>query len=334
MDLPTYRAQFNRDARQRLRALILRTQRLSSNRVSHLALGQVETLFFGGGKRVRPYLAALAYKTSGGQEAEQCKCLSFALELFHLSCLIHDDIMDGADTRHGVPTIHALLKDTVDEQQAGSQAILVGDLLLHWAHQLISQLPGSSRIHPIFVTTCEEVTVGQMLDVDAAGNDRLSWKELHEKTRLKTSRYTFVGPIRLGGALAGSDLTRFAESYGTAMGMAFQIQDDLFDLIARPEELQKPGLTDLAERQQTFVTHYLQRRARPRYYRAWQAALGKRPLVQAELAEILEVSGTTAACGQEIARYLEEARRALRYLPETDRPIWGALITQMGERRS
>lgn len=206
-----------------------------------------------GGKRIRPYLANLAARSAGSQVATQN--LEECLELIHLFALIHDDIMDRSDVRHGSPTIHARVRDELGSDHANWQAMLMGDLVYTWAWQ---RLTSDSNLQPALAEVSrllQEVVLGQALDLDASLHAVLSPSQFATKTLLKTARYSVVGPMRAGFAVAHRpDLFSFAEDFGMAVGYAFQLQDDYLDLFQENEVLGKPGGLDVAHHQHTSVT--------------------------------------------------------------------------------
>ena len=183
--------------------------------------------FTEGGKRLRPYMAYVGYVTEGGEYDAFPLCA--AIELLHIFCLVHDDIIDRALTRHDVQTIHTKF-DT-------STAILVGDLLLAWAFECLHTV---EEIEPYtvddvikeFGVLLSEVIHGQILDVLFVKDNAVTKEMIEQKMLLKTANYSFVRPLRLGMLLAGADeeSLEFAKDYATNIGMAFQLQDDIADL--------------------------------------------------------------------------------------------------------
>ncbi len=205
------------------------------------------------GKRVRPYLAHLAARSAGA--TVQTDKLEYSLELIHLFALIHDDIMDRADVRHGMPTIHAALRDRLGSDHADWQAMLMGDLVYTWAWRQLTSDPALQSALPEVSRLLQEVVLGQSLDLDASLHTVLSAEQFATKTLLKTARYSVVGPMRAGFAVAGAEhLMEFAEHFGTAVGYAFQLQDDYLDLFQENDVLGKPGGLDVAHHQHTSVT--------------------------------------------------------------------------------
>ncbi len=228
-------------------------------------IAHARTLATAGGKRVRPYLAYLAYRAAGGKGERVIDTL-VGLELFHVFALVHDDIMDRGESRHGVATAHVKFGD--------AQAILVGDLLFNWASEIIAP----TKSQPIFAKMVDEVILGQMLDVDAIRREKVTDRFIEDKMRLKTASYSFIRPMQFGVAMAdssptppprggergGASLYRFCEQFGLPLGLAFQIQDDLLDLTGTSKSLGKIVMNDVKEGQKTVFTQFVSRDAKNR----------------------------------------------------------------------
>ncbi len=222
------------------------------------------------GKRIRPYVAFLIFR-SGCDDAEmQEKALRtlVSLELFHLFCLVHDDIIDKGTQRYGLPTIHAFAarhlreKNTKEaEHIAQSHAILIGDLLFSWSHEALNGGDFSHRVldcaRRVFTTMIDEVVIGQMLDVDLMTKNETSRAVIERKIHLKTASYTFVRPMQIGAALSGVSCDVFCQELGLALGMAFQVQDDLLDLVGTPRTTQKTLFADLRDGTHTLFTQHI-----------------------------------------------------------------------------
>ena len=231
-----------------------------------------KTLTLAGGKRVRPYIAYVMYVANEGRKIEEAIKIFVSLEVFHMFALIHDDIMDRQDKRHGVDTVHAyVLKKLYENKRSGdlenvakSQAILAGDLFFSWAMEIFldnKNFPKEnlSKAHAYFYKMVDEVCMGQILDVDTTTREIADESLINEKTRLKTSRYTFVRPMQIGAHLANANntLDKFSDELGTLLGIAFQMQDDLLDIVGDSKTLEKNILRDVSDRQHTFFTNYI-----------------------------------------------------------------------------
>lgn len=224
-----------------------------------------------GGKRLRGYAVYEMYLAAGGKDEEGILQVAVAFELFHLFLLIQDDVMDRSSHRRGFPTVHTFTQQWLEGEQrqgdlahvAESQAILWGDYLMAVAQELLvsSGLPNERLAEGfnLFSRLFREVVIGQMIDVDLTTRVQADWQDIETKNLLKTALYSFVRPMQLGVILATekNELLLFCEEFGRHVGTAFQIQDDLFDVILTEAELGKPVLQDIKAGQQTFFTNYI-----------------------------------------------------------------------------
>lgn len=226
-----------------------------------------------GGKRLRPYMAYVGYYISGGRDVTIIDRL-VGIELFHIYALIHDDIIDKAKMRHGSKTVHIAAQDFCDiigqnekdkkEHIGLSYGILAGDMMFSWASEvLFSSLDPMtlSRVSPVFSKMIEEVIAGQIIDVSISTKPQVDVFEIETKNILKTARYTFVNPLTIGSLLSGQlakpSLLTFFEQVGTELGTAFQIRDDLLDIIGDSDKTGKPTLGDVEAGQHTYFTDFV-----------------------------------------------------------------------------
>ncbi|HSX41002.1 MAG TPA: polyprenyl synthetase family protein [Candidatus Saccharimonadales bacterium] len=200
-------------------------------------LNHAKNITLNGGKRIRPYVAYLTYESLGGKDREKTLQTLIGIELFHAFALVHDDIIDNADTRHNVKTLHTVF--------GNSQAILVGDLLFAWSQEVFAD----SKANKYYFKMANDTVLGQMIDVKLAAEEKATRQQLEQKILLKTARYTFVYPMQIGAVLANADekILSFCKTFGEKLGFAFQMQDDVFDFKA-----------DIKEHQHTLITQYMQ----------------------------------------------------------------------------
>lgn len=269
--LQTFLKIFNLHLVSVLDSRIRASYKLSSDRDVNGIVEYVNNLALSGGKRLRPYLAWTMHRAFGGKKSHAAMDVFAAIELFHIFGLIHDDIIDHGMSRHGIPTVHRAVATRLAKQKrrgdlehiAEGQAILLGDLIFAWVTQILqtslSEVTMAHRVSSLFYRMVDEVVIGQMLDVDLMTRITATSQLVDEKMRLKTASYTFVRPMQIGAALAGASVAndRFCEAFGTALGIAFQIQDDMFDLTLSAEQLGKTIFSDLADRQHTVFTQYI-----------------------------------------------------------------------------
>ena len=199
-----------------------------------------------GGKRVRPQLVLWAYDRSGGTRdaagdpPAAVLDVACAWEVFHAFLLVHDDLIDAADTRRDTPSLHRQLQslDHDGEQFGRNLAIVAGDLLFGAAVRLIAEAdaPATVRVElmQLFSRIACTTGFGQAIDVLQAESPLSAVTEatlLREYT-WKTAAYTFEGPLLSGAALAGADacVRAVLARYARSLGQAYQLQNDLADL--------------------------------------------------------------------------------------------------------
>jgi len=276
------------------------------------------------GKCLRPYLAYTMYLACGGQHNLRVIDALVSLELFHTFALIHDDIIDEGTTRHGILTVHEYVKYHLDSTQrhitnpehyAHSQAILVGDLFFSWAlmrFQHFSDLAYHNQANHIFEQMVDEVAIGQMLDVDTMTRKSVDETFVETKMSLKTASYTFIHPLHIGATFAGrhTETLTFCRNLGHYLGVAFQTQDDILDIIGNPHTINKSVLSDLREHQHTLLTEYIQlygnKADKDHLYSLWGHDL--HTVSQQEVIDLFERSGALSYARSRITQYLNQAR--------------------------
>jgi geranylgeranyl diphosphate synthase type I len=311
----------------------------------------VNSLVKGGGKRVRGYCAAQMYTCAGGTEESTALELAIAIELFHMFAIMQDDVMDKADARRGITTMHVFTENWLKQQgRTGDlhhvgemQAMLWGDLLLSMAQHTLATLPVPTatlqRALQLFYTMSVQTMIGQMGDIDTVTSDDVSEEELHEKTLLKTALYGFSRPMQIGAALAGApeNVLEFADAYGRALGTAFQIQDDLFDVTKTEAEMGKSVLNDVQAGEHSYLTQFMLTKAAPEYAQQFSPYFGRR-LEESEcltVRSIFEQSGAIAYATDEMNTYFAEADAIIAAIPDTlIADPWSELIALVRNRAS
>ncbi|MGV9679386.1 polyprenyl synthetase family protein, partial [Nocardia sp. NPDC003482] len=198
-----------------------------------------------------------------------------ALELVQACALIHDDIIDSSRTRRGFPTVHVDFERRHRDREWGgdpahfgiSVGILVGDLALAWADDMIAAAgldPAAfARLAPVWAAMRTEVLGGQLLDIHGEAGADDSVAAALRINRYKTAAYTIERPLHLGAALADADAGLIAayREFGTDIGIAFQLRDDLLGVFGDPEVTGKPSGDDLREGKRTVLIAEALRRA-------------------------------------------------------------------------
>jgi len=289
--------------------------------------------FIAGGKRIRGGLVKLGYECFGGKNQKAVLPLSAAIEITHLGLLIHDDLIDQDDFRHHQPTIHRQYE--AEHQQKDypgdpfhygqSLAIVVADLAYYAAISLIATADfGEEKKNKVlneFSHYIVKTIYGQALDVDLGYHSRISEEEVLLIHQLKTAQYTFVGPLRLGGILAGAkanDLRRL-EKYSFPVGIAFQLQDDILGVFGDEEKLGKPVGSDIKEGKNTLLYTEALKRGNQKQQKRLRALWGKRDLTASQREEVRWLIQETGSFeySQKLARQLvEKGKKAVPQLTE------------------
>ncbi|TNF70859.1 MAG: polyprenyl synthetase family protein [Acidobacteria bacterium] len=270
--------------------------------------GVLSDYVFRGGKRLRPALLYYSYRSCGGTTDETVLPLAMAVELLHTYLLAHDDIMDRAEVRRGEPAVHLVFSDLHDSREwAGdsghfgqSVAILLGDLAQAYSMELFVSTPADENwpeLRQAFCSMVQEVIVGQYLEMTAGYREDLGEEELLRVLRMKSGRYSVEWPMHLGAILAGATagIREGLCRYGSMMGEAFQLQDDLLGMFGDPERVGKPVGADLAEGKFTVLIHHALRQAPPAGRELLGAALGNPDLTPEEVSSAQQVIRETGA---------------------------------------
>ncbi|HEX2056890.1 MAG TPA: polyprenyl synthetase family protein [Actinomycetota bacterium] len=198
-----------------------------------------------GGKRLRPAFCYWGYRVAGGAHGDAILHAAASLELLHTFAIVHDDIMDAADERRGEETVHA--------RHGVGVGILVGDLALVLADDAFmgAGFPpdATARAFAAYSRMRQEVIAGQYLDLSYAERRDISVEEARRVAVLKSGRYSIDEPLAIGAALAGASgefLARLA-AFGSPLGEAFQLRDDLLGTFGDRSQVGKPVDSDIVE---------------------------------------------------------------------------------------
>lgn len=204
-------------------------------------------LLGGGGKRIRPMMVIFCCEAAGGKFKDALNA-SAAMELLHNFTLVHDDIMDNADTRRGKQTIHKKWNENV--------AILAGDYLIGLAYSYLVKTKSKNldEILKIFSEGIIEVCEGQSYDKEFEERKKVSINEYMLMIGKKTAKMLETSAA-IGALIGNADSSMFAnlKSYALNTGLAFQIQDDLLDISADEQDFGKKIGGDLVEGKKTFL---------------------------------------------------------------------------------
>lgn len=324
--LATVKAEVNAYLKTYLTSQITRAQAVDQAYVR--LWSEITSYMLQGGKRFRPYMTLLAYGAYADTfRREAVFPAAIAQELLHQATLIHDDMIDRDTIRHGTLNImgayeqHYIqegLQPTEARHFANSAALLAGDVLLSASHELIGQceidqstmIQAQRTLHEALFT----VVGGELIDTESSFVSEPA-SPLHIAHH-KTASYSFVGPLQMGAliAQASSSAIESLRHFGTALGVAFQLQDDILGIFGTEDQTGKSVSSDIREGKRTYLIETFFSLASGEDKALFVTTFGNPEASDAAVAHIralLESSGAKAAVQNEITL---QADRATQYL--------------------
>ena len=270
-----------------------------------------EYLREGGGKRIRPALLLLSSKLFGyaGRGAVQ---LGAVVEIIHTATLVHDDIIDEAQTRRGRPAANT--------QWGNSMCVLAGDWLYMQAFKIAVQ-ERNFRVLDVLIDLTQQMVEGELLQIEKLGKC-ISLDEHFDLIYRKTA-CLFSACMRMGAILAGAseEQEKSVGDFGRNLGMAFQIVDDVLDLTASEEVLGKPVASDLREGKVTMAVVHALERCTPEERKLVETVLRERAFISVHHQQILAMLQRYGSVEVAMARaqeYSEAARKSICSFPDSE----------------
>ena len=221
-----------------------------------------------GGKRIRPRLCLLAYSLFKDEYNEQILSPAAAIEVFHSFTLIHDDIMDKADVRRGVPTVYRKWDENT--------AILSGDVMSIDSYKRIAKAPAAvlPQVLDLFSTTAAEVCEGQQYDMEFENMPQVPMADYLKMIGLKTA-VLIACSAKMGALIGGASAVEadLLYKFGYDLGLAFQIADDWLDTFGDPEVFGKAIGGDILNNKKTWLMIKAQTNASEKELKALAAAM-------------------------------------------------------------
>jgi geranylgeranyl diphosphate synthase type I len=294
------------------------------------------------GKRLRATFCYWGNQAAHGVDCEALVAASAALELLHAGALVHDDVMDHSELRRGEPTVHLQFADLHHARSwAGGSAdfgtataVLIGDLLLAWADQMLDNSGLSSHelagARAVFDPLRTRLMTGQYLDLlEQARPPATAWDDparaLERATTVnqhKSAGYTVEQPLLMGAAIAGADTATQStlRSYGNAVGHAFQLRDDILGVFGDPRETGKPADDDFREGKHTVLVAVAMINGSPADRTLLRTLLARHNADPADLEGFRHTLITTGALDHVESMINEHIRAATRALTEVVLP--------------
>ncbi len=270
-----------------------------------------EYLRGGGGKRIRPMLLLLSAKLCNYQGRGAIK-LGAVMEIIHTATLVHDDIIDEAQTRRGRPAANT--------QWGNSKCVLAGDWLYMQAFKIALQ-ERNFRILDMLIDLTQQMVEGELLQIEKLG--RLISLDEHFDLIFRKTACLFSVCMRIGAVLGGATAEQEENlaQYGRDLGMAFQIVDDVLDLTASEDVLGKPVASDLREGKVTMAVIHALERCSAREREKIATVVRERAfdgVTHGEILEILDRHGSIDAAQERALQYAGLARNAICSFPHSE----------------
>jgi octaprenyl-diphosphate synthase len=269
-------------------------------------------LMAGGGKRIRPLLLLLSAKALGSTSASRIR-LGAVVEMLHTATLVHDDIIDEADTRRGRPSANTTW--------GNSKCVLAGDWLYMQAFRVALE-ERNFRVLDLLISLTQQMVEGELLQMQKLGH-LINEEEYFDLIFRKTA-CLFKVSMQLGAAISDDQTQTYEEQmgeYGRNLGLAFQIVDDVLDLTAAEDVLGKPVASDLREGKATLAVIHALERGTGADREAIRTVLADRNFSRVSHAHILEIlhrHGSLDYAMDTACAYAEAARLSIAELPQSD----------------
>ncbi len=273
-------------------------------------------LIAGGGKRIRPLLLLLAAKALGCASQSRIR-LGAVVEMLHTATLVHDDIIDEADTRRGRPSSNTTW--------GNSKCVLAGDWLYMQSFSTALE-ERNFRVLDLLISLTQQMVEGELLQIQKLGH-LINEEEYFDLIFRKTA-YLFKVSMQLGSIISPAqdfatpdEIESQLGEYGRNLGLAFQIVDDVLDLTAAEDVLGKPVASDLREGKATLAVIHALERGTGADREAIRTVLADRSFARVshpQILEILQRHGSIDYAMDTACAYAEAARLSITDLPDTD----------------
>jgi octaprenyl-diphosphate synthase len=261
------------------------------------------------GKRLRPTLLLLTAKACGAVTPEH-HTLAAVVEMIHTATLVHDDVLDHADLRRHVATVNA--------RWGNASSVLLGDLLFTHAFHLASKT-GSALACQLIGAATNRVCEGELRQIGEQGNLDLTEADYYEIVAGKTAALTACC-CQLGAHFAGAHprTVQAMEDFGLSLGIAFQVADDVLDLVGSEQQAGKSLGTDVLQKKLTLPLIHLLRRGGVLSEEARDLLDSPDDQATARLRYLLAEAGSIGYAQREAERHVHQARTRLHQLPPTE----------------
>ncbi|MHA1531047.1 MAG: polyprenyl synthetase family protein [Candidatus Heimdallarchaeota archaeon] len=317
----------------------------NENGMKHQNLGKFSDIFYdefkdyltNGGKRIRPFLVKTAFDAVGGNHKEgNIVRASLSIELLHNGSLLHDDVIDKDETRRGKPAFHVKFRRLYSEKKeetfekandfGEAMSIFAGDLCFPLAIESIIQSGFPAELNNkalyAFTQAFREVIDGVIIETGDTilhdGSEETYKKMVDLKTGALIRKAVEIGAILGRGTEAQIEAL---VGYCSGIGTAFQIQDDIFGVFGKPEELGKPVGGDIRENKQTILRIIAMKKGTKEQIKRLSELHGKVDLTENEIVEVRKIFKETGALDNAYEMITQVTQEAINSLEKTDPPL-------------
>lgn len=289
-------------------------------------IGDIAKQVMAGGKRLRPYFTWLGYKSAGGSDEESAARLGLAVELYHNYLLLHDDVIDRDDRRHGKLNIIGLAQKRLAKPSAATKhtasglGILAGDVLHGFAAGMLAEMlideDTKLRLFRCFEKLNFEVIAGQQMDMMLSLGNNVDLKRILKMYQYKTATCTVISPLEMGAILAGANdrIIGILREYGVRVGIVFQLADDILGMFGSSKVIGKPVISDLREGKQTVLIYYGLKFASETDRNVLLAKLGDPSVTMTDLKLVRKILSDCGAKAKTVflaQQHIEQAKKCL-----------------------
>jgi geranylgeranyl diphosphate synthase type I len=299
-------------------------KRYSLGKISPLLFKHLKEFVLRKGKRIRPILFVMGYCGFANKTPPNLYTSAIAIELLHDFMLVHDDIIDKSDTRRGKPSMHAMfnkyLANKKDNKFCGQDlAIVAGDVLYAIAINAFLSVKEDMLRKEKALKKFAEATMytgsGEFMELlyGIKNLNQIKKEDILKVYDLKTAYYTFAYPLSIGATLAGARDNQINKlfRYGTYLGRAFQIKDDVISMFGKEKEIGKSALTDLKEAKKTLLIWQAYNHTNENNKQLIKRIFSKRNVNKKDLLKLQKIivaSGTLDYVRGEISQLIKKAQ--------------------------
>lgn len=349
-ELEKFKFQIDKILEEKMDEAILEAKK--DNKIIADMLKYFKKTLLAGGKRIRPCMMYYGYLAAGGTNKQEIMNVSICIELIHSFLLMHDDIIDRDEMRHGMKTIHTKYKNyaernynTDDAEHFGiSVGIIMGDIIYSIANQILFSSKFKSKLIINAINKLQEIVrytaLGEMQDIIMEYKQSSNDEEILKMYENKTAKYTFEGPFQLGFILANDtsdDTINNLSKFAIPLGIAFQLQDDFLGIFGDKKKTGKPVASDIIEGKKTLLVNRALSFTSCNEREIIRNLLGKKDITDTEIKEfvtILNSSGAVKSVENDIRKYLKQAVNELNNseMPKNAKDFLLGMILYLKER--